>query len=77
MVEDFSVVVSYDEIKEKSYSLSAGQYFDIKIQYEDITAEEFQRRMNGYRESLVAKFQESRKLEEEIIKQLDNLQFNG
>lgn len=33
--------------------------------------------MNGYRESLVAKFQESRKLEEEIIKQLDNLQFNG
>ena len=77
VVEDFSVVVSYDEIKEKSYSLSAGQYFDIKIQYEDITAEEFQRRMNGYRESLVAKFQESRKLEEEIIKQLDNLQFNG
>lgn len=77
VVEDFSVVVSYDEIKEKSYSLSAGQYFDIKIQYEDITAEEFQRRMNGYRESLVSKFQESRKLEEEIIKQLDNLQFNG
>jgi len=25
----------------------------------------------------VAKFQESRKLEEEIIKQLDSLQFNG
>lgn len=29
-VEDFSVAVSYDEIKEKGYSLSAGQYFDIK-----------------------------------------------
>ena len=36
VVEDFSVVISYDQIKEKSYSLSAGQYFDIKIQYEDI-----------------------------------------
>ena len=29
-VEDFSVAVSYNEIKEKGYSLSAGQYFDIK-----------------------------------------------
>ena len=36
-VEDFSVAVSYDEIKEKGYSLSAGQYFDIKIDYVDIT----------------------------------------
>ena len=76
IIEDFSVAPTFEEIREKGYSLSAGQYFDIKIQYEDITAEEFQRRMNGYRESLVSKFQESRKLEEEIIKQLDNLQFN-
>ena len=30
-VDDFSVAVTYDEIKEKGYSLSAGQYFDIKI----------------------------------------------
>ena len=39
VVEDFSVAVSYDEIKEKGYSLSAGQYFDIKIDYVDITEE--------------------------------------
>ena len=26
-VDDFSVVVTYDEIKEKKYSLAAGQYF--------------------------------------------------
>ena len=44
-VEDFSVAVSYDEIKEKGYSLSAGQYFDIKIDYVDITEEEFNNRM--------------------------------
>ena len=31
-VDDFSVAVSYDEIKEKGYSLSAGQYFDIKTE---------------------------------------------
>ena len=28
-VEDFSVAVTYDDIKEKGYSLSAGQYFDM------------------------------------------------
>ncbi|MGB4882800.1 MAG: class I SAM-dependent DNA methyltransferase, partial [Neisseria sp.] len=30
-VEDLSVAVSYDEIEAKNYSLSAGQYFDVKI----------------------------------------------
>ena len=30
-IDALSVVASYDEIKEKNYSFSAGQYFDIKI----------------------------------------------
>ncbi|MBK6876667.1 MAG: SAM-dependent DNA methyltransferase, partial [Ignavibacteria bacterium] len=41
-VEDFTVVVSYEQIKEKNYSLSAGQYFEVKIEYVDITKEEFE-----------------------------------
>lgn len=32
-VNDFSVAVTYDEIKAKKYSLAAGQYFDVKIDY--------------------------------------------
>lgn len=32
-VEDFSVAVTYGDIREKNYSLSAGQYFDIKNGY--------------------------------------------
>lgn len=76
-VDDFSVTPSFEEIAEKGYSFSAGQYFDIKIQYEDITAEEFEKRMKGYRATLLEKFEESRKLEDEIIKQLDSLQFNA
>ena len=44
-VEDFTVVVSYDQITEKNYSLSAGQYFDVKIEYTDITAKEFAKKM--------------------------------
>lgn len=75
-VEDFSVAVTYDEIKEKGYSLSAGQYFDIKIDYVDITADEFNQRMSDYKSKLTEMFKESHRLEEEIMKQLESLNFN-
>lgn len=76
-VDDFSVAVTYDEIKEKGYSLSAGQYFDIKIDYVDITEEEFTARMYSYRQTLTEQFAESHRLEEEIMRQLDSLKFNA
>ena len=75
-VENFSVAVSYDEIKEKGYSLSAGQYFDIKIDYVDITEKEFNTRMANYKAELSRQFVESHRLEEEIMKQLNALRFN-
>ena len=75
-VDDFSVAVTYDEIKEKGYSLSAGQYFDIKIDYVDITEEEFTQRMNKFKSTLKAQFAESHRLEEEILKQLESITFN-
>ncbi|MBF1449654.1 MAG: SAM-dependent DNA methyltransferase [Prevotella oris] len=76
-VDDFSVAVTYNEIKEKRYSLSAGQYFDIKIDYVDITEEEFNQRMTDYKTELTQQFAESHRLEEEIMKQLDALKFNS
>ena len=75
-VDDFSVAVTYDEIKEKGYSLSAGQYFDIKIDYVDITEEEFNQRMNNYKQTLTEQFAESHRLEEEIMAQFEALKFN-
>ena len=76
-VDDFSVAVTYDEIKEKGYSLSAGQYFDIKIDYVDITEKEFNQRMTEYKNTLTQQFEESHRLEAEIMKQLDSLKFNN
>lgn len=75
-VDDFSVAVTYDEIKEKGYSLSAGQYFDIKIDYVDITEEEFTARMDSYRQKLTEQFAESHRLEAEIMTQLNALRLN-
>lgn len=75
-VDDFSVAVTYDEIKEKGYSLSAGQYFDIKIDYVDITEVEFNQRMANFQQTLTEQFEESHRLEKEILAQLQSLKFN-
>lgn len=76
-IEDFSVAISYEEIKNKGYSLSAGQYFDIKIDYVDITEEEFNSRMASFKKTLTEQFNRSHDLENKIILQLENLQFNN
>lgn len=73
--DDFSVVVSYQEIVEKNYSLSAGQYFEVKIEYTDITAEEFAAKMQGFTDNLDSLFTESKDLEVEIKKQLAGLRY--
>ncbi|PKN89437.1 MAG: SAM-dependent methyltransferase [Deltaproteobacteria bacterium HGW-Deltaproteobacteria-1] len=75
-VEDFAVVVSYEQIKEKNYSLSAGQYFDVKIEYKDITPDEFEAKMNGYKNNLDKIFKESKRLENEVKKQLAGLKYD-
>ena len=76
VVDDFSVTPTFGEIKEKGYSFSAGQYFDIKIDYVDITEDEFNRRMDNFKTTLRQQFNESHRLEEEILKQLDCIGFN-
>lgn len=72
-VEDFSVMVSYDDIAAKNYSLSAGQYFEVKIEYSDLTPAQFARKLQGFTEKLDDLFKESAGLERDIKKQLAGL----
>lgn len=65
-IEDLSVVLDYEEIKEKNYSFSAGQYFEIKIEYTDITKEKFGEKMKDFQSNLDGYFKESKKLEKMI-----------
>lgn len=74
-VDDFSVIVSYDEIVVKNYSLSAGQYFDVKIEYTDITEDEFNSKIITQRNELEKLFSESRKLEKEISSQFSSISY--
>lgn len=76
-VEDLSVVVSQEQVAEKNYSFSAGQYFEVKIEYLDITAEEFQAKLNGFEERLIGMFAEGKDLDSEILKNLKNLKFEA
>jgi type I restriction enzyme M protein len=73
--DDFSVVVSYAEIEARNYSLSAGQYFEVKIEYTDITQEEFELKMDGFKTHLDILFGESKTLEAEIQNNLKGLRY--
>lgn len=75
-VEDFSVAVTYDEIIAKKYSLSAGQYFDVKIEYVELTPEEFAQKMQAYQTQLQEYFNEGAKLQAEIMEQLKKVQYD-
>lgn len=74
-VDDFSVSVSYEDIEAKKYSFSAGQYFDVKIEYVELTPDEFADKMNGFKTRLDKLFAEGRELEDEIRAQLERVKY--
>ncbi|RTL51335.1 MAG: SAM-dependent DNA methyltransferase [Rhodocyclaceae bacterium] len=74
-MEDFSVAVSYADIAAKNYSLSAGQYFEVEIEYSDLTPAQFAEKMQGFTDGLDTLFKESARLEKKIKKQLSGLQY--
>lgn len=75
-VEDFSVVVPFDDFKDKNWSFSAGQYFEVKIEHVDITPEEFKVKMNGYQERLNSLFEESTKYQSRISESMKELSYD-
>lgn len=74
-VDDFSVTVTYEEIKEKKYSLSAGQYFDQKVEYVKLTQEEFDAKLSECTANLQSFFSEGNALQAEIMEQLMKVKY--
>lgn len=75
VVDDFSVSVSYEEIEAKNYSLSAGQYFEVKIEYVELSEEEFNNRMLAYATRLNQLFAEGKCLEQSIKESLGEINY--
>ncbi len=73
--DDFSKVVDYEQIKEKGYSLSAGKYFDIKIQYKEISKEEFNNQIEKSYSNLKELFEKSNILDDKILKELGEFKY--
>lgn len=76
IVDDLSVVVSYENIKAKNYSFSAGQYFEAKMEYLDINEDEFQRKLATHSKNLNVMEKKSEMLSEKVQKMLKKLKYD-
>jgi type I restriction enzyme M protein len=74
--DNFSKIVTYNEIKEKSYSLSAGQYFETKIEYIDLKPEEFEEKIKYEKEKLKRLFDEGKDFDQKILLSLEELKYD-
>lgn len=74
--DDVSKLVSYDDIEKKNNSFSVGQYFDVKMEYVEITEEEFKEKMHQFEMELTDLFQKSAELDNKILNDLKSLKFN-
>lgn len=75
VIEDFSVAVKVKDVKERNYSLSAGQYFPVKIEYVEMTSNEFDAKMASFEENLENLFNKGNKLENEIKSNLREVRY--
>lgn len=74
-IDDFSVVISYEEARKK-YSLAAGQYFDVKIEYSNMTKEEFDKKIESYKTTLKQLFDQGEELNKQIEESLGKLHYD-
>ena len=73
VIDDFSILVTYDQIEEKNYSFSAGQYFDVKIEYIDITQEEYEKMIDDFNVDFAKYVEETTRFQKEISEVLKEL----
>jgi len=66
-IEGFSIILDTDKIKSKKYSFAAGQYFETKIEYSELSPDEFEEVLTTSKESLELMFKENEKLEKTIL----------
>ena len=74
-VDDFCVVVSIADIAQKNFSFSAGQFFNVKIEYADLSPADFNAKILVLRDDLQNFFNQSRALESQILNQLETLHY--
>ena len=74
-IANFSVVVSYEEIVAKSYSFSAGQYFEVTLEHVDISEDVFMSRLNDYSENIRQLTANAEEIQKGIFNNLRRLRY--
>jgi len=77
VVHDFSVFVSADALEARDYSFGAGQYFDIVVDYEEITPAEFNAFIDDAKTNLESLLKESEIANSKLIMSISNLTFGA
>lgn len=73
-VENFSAKLTPDQVKKNGYLLSAGQYFDIKIDYDPISEAEFTKQILKVKKELEELDSESNILFKDILNSLNKIE---
>lgn len=60
----------------QKYSLAAGQYFDVKIEYSNMTKEEFDGKIESYKATLKQLFAQGEELNKQIEESLGKLHYD-
>lgn len=76
VIEDFSVLVNYEEIKERMFSLSAGQYFDVKMDYTDISKKEFDEQIKKDISELESIMKDNKEISKELTESLKGIYYD-
>jgi type I restriction enzyme M protein len=74
-IDDFSVIVDNTDIASKDYSFSAGQYFEIKLDYSNMSSDEFKSKLDNYQSELKDLFNKSRELEQSVIENVNSISY--
>lgn len=74
-VDSLSAVPNYEDMEEKSYDFSAGVYSDIKVDYEPITADEFEIRITKFRDKFADMQKSGALLDDEIQRLMEKLYY--
>ena len=74
-VDGFSVVKTLNELKAGDFSFNPGSYFEVKIERSDMSAEEFEQRMDESKAKLAKMFNEADALNKAILARFGGLQW--
>ncbi len=75
IIDEFSIVTTYEDIIENNYSLVPGQYFEIKNEIDNLSSEECEKIINDNLTKLKTLFEQNDQLEKSIIEDIGVIKY--